>query len=61
MKIRSRLCSAEVVGDSCQERSEGDVWYGAHDGEIVKKSVAIDESTKHEANGKTHSRRLQDY
>jgi hypothetical protein len=61
MKIRSRLCSAEVVGDSCQERPEGDVWYGVHDGEIDRKSVAIDESTKYEANGETHSRGLQDY
>jgi hypothetical protein len=60
-KIRSRLCSAEVVGDSCQERSEGDVWYDLHDGEIDKKSIAIDESTKYEANGEIHSRGLQDY
>ena len=62
MKIRSRLYSAEVVGESCQERSEDvDVWYGAHDGEIDEKSVAIDESTKYEASGETHSGHLQDY
>ena len=62
MKIRSRQHSAEVVDESCQERGEDvDVWYDHHDGEMDKKSVAIDESTKHEASGKTHSRRLQDY
>lgn len=40
MKIRNRLHSAEVVGESCQEGPEDDVdvWYDFHDGDMDKKA-----------------------
>ena len=39
-QIRSRLRSAEVVDESCQEEPEEDVdvWYGFHDGDMDKKA-----------------------